>query len=359
MSATAAKPHVHAPALTPDEAWAEFIALVSVGGAAVKTVSAILPEAAQAVEQAGHDLSQRFVALAKSANAQSDILQALIATVGAIEVNGKQVTLDEFIELFSSTLDDSTSKMLFVAKKALSMVYNMDDAIQNLHEIEKFSRKIQSITRQSSLLALNAQIEAARAGEAGKGFSVVANEVKVLSSEIAKLSEQMRQRTSIIMRSVVDGFSVLKEVATTDMNANIMAKDTLEAMMQGLVKQNDKSREVMQKSAASSRDISTTIQSMVMDLQFQDRNSQICENAALMLQQFIAHMGEVRGHGSAAFGPTGASQGASHHHHAIDAMAGVIKLSDMRNRYLEMLRRDGVATIAAADDAEPQDIELF
>ncbi|MGU3391203.1 methyl-accepting chemotaxis protein [Sphingomonas sp. M1A8_2b] len=53
-----------------------------------------------------------------------------------------------------------------------------------LSELAKIVEDIGAVTRQTSMLALNASIEAARAGERGKSFAVVANEVKLLSSRI-------------------------------------------------------------------------------------------------------------------------------------------------------------------------------
>lgn len=62
-------------------------------------------------------------------------------------------------------------------------------------EIALITETINSISEQTTLLALNASIEAARAGEAGKGFSVVAG-------EIAKLAEESRNATEEIQKSV-------------------------------------------------------------------------------------------------------------------------------------------------------------
>ena len=71
----------------------------------------------------------------------------------------------------------------------------MNDEIAALadstREIGAVVELIRSIAGQTNLLALNATIEAARAGESGRGFSVVATEVKSLSVQTAKATEQI------------------------------------------------------------------------------------------------------------------------------------------------------------------------
>lgn len=59
-------------------------------------------------------------------------------------------------------------------------------------QIGTMAGTIAGISGQTNLLALNATIEAARAGQAGKGFAIVAAEVKALSAQTAKSTDEIR-----------------------------------------------------------------------------------------------------------------------------------------------------------------------
>lgn len=333
---------------------AEDIARACAATGALELLECLLPEAAKNVEDASCDLTQKFRELTECAQSQSSIVQALIGTIGSIQVNGKEVTLQEFMRLFESTLDDAIAKLLFVSKKAVVMVYGMSDAIRSLQDIEKFSEQVQAITKQTHLLSINAMIEAARAGEAGQGFNVVAQEVKELSSRIETLSQSMSQRTSEIMQQVTATNNVLQEVATIDMNTSLEAKDTLQALMQGLAAQNSETTKVMQQSADTSRNIAHAIQSMVVNLQFQDRNSQIMENAVRIVHQCLT-----------LFNYCYSFEGRDVHliKDMAESITQVISLGEIRTRYLTKMRNDNFLPdleIVANHPVSPSDnIDLF
>ncbi|RVT89847.1 methyl-accepting chemotaxis protein [Sphingomonas crocodyli] len=69
-----------------------------------------------------------------------------------------------------------------------------------LREVQKVAQTIDTIGRQTSLLALNATLEAARAGEAGRGFAVVAGEVKKLAGDTRAATDKIAQTIDRLSR---------------------------------------------------------------------------------------------------------------------------------------------------------------
>ncbi len=104
-----------------------------------------------------------------------------------------------------------------VAGRAVSAVQTTTDTVSRLGEssrtIGDVVKVITNIAEQTNLLALNATIEAARAGEAGKGFAVVANEVKELSQETARATEDISRRVDAIQADTNSAIAAIDEVS--------------------------------------------------------------------------------------------------------------------------------------------------
>ncbi|OON93357.1 MAG: hypothetical protein ATN31_06595 [Candidatus Epulonipiscioides saccharophilum] len=140
--------------------------------------------AAQNIEVSAQDLANLTIEQAK--------------LIASFKVDTVAVS-EEIIDIIDD-IDESYQIITDTNKKAQDSKIIGDNLVKAMHEISNSNTEITNvislidgIATQTNLLALNAAIEAARAGEAGKGFSIVAIEIRELSTKTSETVQEIYQ----------------------------------------------------------------------------------------------------------------------------------------------------------------------
>ena len=155
------------------------------------------------------------------------------------------------------------------------MVERVQGMNQIVSELDTMAQEVAGIASQTTLLALNAAIEAARAGTAGRGFAVVAKEVRMLSLQSSETGRRITQKVRSIAERVAQAVAIAEESTRIDEQATLSSRSTIERVLNDLRAVTD----TLSGSSAQLRDDSVVIQREIAEslvqLQFQDRVSQI------------------------------------------------------------------------------------
>jgi len=174
-----------------------------------------------------HELSAASGELEATARTMSSTADETLAKSSAVASSAQQTsatvqTVAAAAEELAMTAQEIGNKVIQsaeIARLALADAQRTDTIVKDLHEssqrIGEVIQVIGKVAGQTNLLALNATIEAARAGPAGKGFAVVATEVKNLSDQTARATQEISSQITRVQaetRQAVEAITCIRTV---------------------------------------------------------------------------------------------------------------------------------------------------
>lgn len=196
----------------------------------MKGVSQVIDELALAsdnqthtAEQGANSLSSLAKLIESSMMQANQVNESLGKTQNQNTINIEQIqNLSEKFEITQNSSQKIAQDIRLLSQKS--------------QDIGKIVTTIESIASQTNLLALNAAVEAARAGVAGRGFAVVAQEIRTLSinttratNEIGQIVQEICEKISATETNMKEGEKAIlgssSAMEDTSKSFHIIAKD--------------------------------------------------------------------------------------------------------------------------------------
>ncbi len=237
----------------------------------------VLPRWKRHIDLSRRQTEQAVTGLAQEFNEISGRLESAVAasrsTAGSLAggESGMTGTID--------TVREELLSLVGSLRAALDAKVSMLGEIRNLaafiDELKRMAVDVASIAGQTNLLALNAAIEAARAGEQGRGFAVVADEVRKLSSKSGETGKQISHKVELVASAIVRTLECADQLSAKDDEAIAEA----ETVIRRVIGRFNESAGALALTAGQlereSDEVREQVSRVLVDLQFQDRVSQI------------------------------------------------------------------------------------
>ncbi len=229
------------------------------------------------------ELAENSLAVTQSLTKQKALIENLKDTLDILRQHA--VTGSEL----SDSSETSSIEALQLANSGSDSLNELSRAIDEIKEsgdnLAITMSAIDSISNQTSLIALNAAIEAARAGEFGRGFAVVADEVRKLANDSGEATETSRQIVNRVHETIDKGNELLQQ---TDKAFNLIVSQVSE-----VTQMMKKIREASSVQSRQSADISNELSVIYGDVSANQVNVIRSDELANELNLKIAELKDI------------------------------------------------------------------
>jgi methyl-accepting chemotaxis protein len=244
-----------------------------------------------------------FDGIRNSALEQENQVRELIAALARL--NGSEASDGGFVAEVLAIVQRMVGNIRSTGEASVQLVGGLNVMQTQVRAVAHLLGEIESISRQTNLLALNAAIEAARAGEQGRGFAVVADEVRVLSDRSRQFAKEIGERQERMQQTMAELGIVIGGIASHDLDMTLGTEGRINDIMQGVSQFNQLVEQRLDQVSVIADRIAADVGTAIRSLQFEDMLRQINDRlqrrvasqagAVVALQAGIEHLAAANG----------------------------------------------------------------
>lgn len=175
-----------------------------------------------------------------------------------------------------------------IQKNRQALSHNVRSIVAYIGELRQMADEVGTIAFKTNLLALNAAIEAAHAGESGRGFAVVAHEVRALSDASRQTGRQITEKVSYISETLAKVAETNESITAEDDQAIARSETRIREVLARFRARTESMADAVGQANQQSTEIKSEVAESLVQLQFQDRVSQILSHVTGSMRQFTA-----------------------------------------------------------------------